>query len=107
MCTPATIQQHIDLICRYCASEEALKTLHKTIPSQYERSIVHVFEALGWDALWRPEVRHERWNGAIDFYFPCYRLLVQVDGEQHFQKRMHGVPLGQQRHADLRMNAWA
>lgn len=106
-CTPHAVKSPIHLVCRYCADEEELEDARLARPSKWERA---VFEALcdrGLGAGLRPEARLAHWHGRIDFMHHPSGVLIQVDGEGHFQERMYNLPRTAHMSHDLSMCKWA
>lgn len=102
-CTPHTLSSPLDLVCRFCESAAGLKAAGVSPASSHERRFMQCMGSAGLGRQLRPEVLLPFWHGRIDFvHFPS-RVLVQVDGEHHFQRRLFGVPAGSHRSCDADM----
>ena len=106
-CTSNCIRSEHDLVCRYCTDQaDLLEGLRA--PSQHERSFFAAMAALQLDARLRPEVQPAWWHGCVDFLDAPTGLLIQVDGEGHFQKTFCNLPRSQvlRRDVDMCVTAW-
>lgn len=106
-CTPNCIRSEHDLVCRYCTDRAELIE-GKRAPSVHERGFFAEMAALQLDARLRPELQPAWWPGCVDFMDAATGLLIQVDGEGHFQKTFCNLPRRQVLCRDLHMcvKAW-
>lgn len=102
-CTPHAVNSPTDLICRHCASEKELEAARLQRPSEWERDVFKALCSSGLGAGLRPEARLELWHGRIDFLHHPSGVLIQVDGEGHFQSRVHNAPKSQLLERDWEM----
>lgn len=106
-CTPHAVKIEADLMCRYCTNRNKLKSLGKVAPTKYEARMHSIFDGMGWQARWRPQVQVGCWPHPVHFMIMPECVLVQVDGEGHFCKSMYGTPTAAQQQIDVSMNASA
>lgn len=101
-CTSHGIKCEEDLLCRYC-TDPADMIGGRRGPSTHERGFFAAMAALQLDARLRPELQPAWWHGCVDFMDAPTGLLIQVDGEGHFQKRFCNLPRGQVLSRDVAM----
>lgn len=106
-CTSHCIRCEGDLVCRYCTYQADLLEGQRG-PSTHERSFFAAMAALQLDARLRPELQPAWWHGRVDFLDAPTGLLIQVDGEGHFQKTLCNLPRRQVlcRDVDMCVEAW-
>lgn len=101
-CTPHAVKSERDLVCRYC-TEDADLFEGQRAPTKHERAFLNGMALLQLDTRLRFEVQPRWWRGCVDFVDGPTRMLIQVDGEGHFQRTLYNVPSSQVLHRDADM----
>lgn len=101
-CTPHAVTSKSSLVCRYCTDAADLDEGRRG-PSTHERAFFSAMVALRLDTRLRAEVQPPWWHGCVDFVDARSGLVIQVDGEGHFQKKISNVPCAQVLRMDLDM----
>jgi len=110
-CTPQAVQHPSDLACPICMHSDLLHQLGVLAATFSE----HQLTVMVWcgELLPAGSGAYEAkavpgWHAAVDIYIPGIRLIVQVDGEQHFWKEMKTKSVASQQQQDVKFNcvAW-
>lgn len=74
-------------------------------PSQLEQGGYNVIAREYRGEVWAEVCVVPGWSAAVDAYIPEFDLIIQFDGQQHFDKSMHSASAAQQQARDARFNS--
>lgn len=92
-CTFRHLQNHNDLFCQFCQHGTTKWTgPGKTPVPQCEVDAMLAWRQLRLDYAVACQVDLEFWHGRVDFYHMPTKLVVQIDGNSHFEGSHHIMP---------------
>ena len=104
LCTPDAVRSPAVLACLLCAPTQHLDRLRRAMGSLYTQLpfMQRVNDVLA-PSVWVWECKCvPGWHGCLDLALPGLRLVVQVDGRQHFAGEMFGKAACEQVERDVR-----